>query len=70
MCSQLHQFLAPRSIAIIGASNDPTKRGYQALKYLIADKFAGGIYPIHPREQEILGIRAYPSVSAVESTRM
>ncbi len=67
MCSQLHQFLAPRSIAVIGASNDPTKRGFQALKYLIADKFAGGIYPIHPREQEILGIRAYPTVSAVEA---
>jgi len=65
MSCQLHQFLAPSSIAIIGASKDPTKRGYQALKYLIADNFAGGIYPIHPREPEILGIPAYPSVSAV-----
>lgn len=58
-------FLAPRSIAIIGASRDPTKRGYQALRRLIADAFPGGIFPIHPKEPEILGIRAYPSIAAV-----
>ncbi|MBK8907426.1 MAG: acetate--CoA ligase family protein [Rhodospirillales bacterium] len=58
-------FLAPRSIAVIGASRDPTKRGYQALRYLIADNFPGGIFPIHPKEPEILGIPAYPSVAAV-----
>jgi Acyl-CoA synthetase (NDP forming) len=58
-------FLAPRSVAVVGASKDPTKRGYQALRYLIADQFEGGIFPIHPKETEILGIRAYPSVGAV-----
>ena len=67
MTNPLREFLAPRSVAVIGASKDPTKRGYQALRYLIADNFAGGIYPIHPKEPEILGIRAYPSVSAVEA---
>lgn len=55
-------FLSPSSIAIIGASNDPTKRGYQAIRYLIADQFKGGIYPIHPRESEILGIEVFASV--------
>ena len=59
-------FLSPKSIAIIGASKDPTKRGYQAIRYLIADKFPGGIYPIHPREKEILGIEVYASVADVE----
>ena len=58
-------FLSPRSIAIVGASNDPTKRGYQAIRYLIADDFSGNIYPIHPREDEILGLRAYPRVGDV-----
>lgn len=67
MSNQLGQFLAPRSVAIIGASNDPTKRGYQALKTLIADDFAGDIYPIHPREPEILGVHAYPSVAAIDA---
>ncbi|MEG3620021.1 acetate--CoA ligase family protein [Magnetovibrio sp. PR-2] len=61
-------FLSPKSIAIIGASKDPTKRGYQAIRYLIADKFPGGIYPIHPREPEILGIPAYASVTDVQDT--
>jgi acetyltransferase len=58
-------FLGPRSVAVVGASKDPTKRGYQALKYLISDKFAGGIYPIHPKESEILGVQAYPSLKDV-----
>ncbi|MCW5699693.1 MAG: CoA-binding protein, partial [Rhodospirillales bacterium] len=65
MSNGLLGFLAPRSVAVVGASKDPTKRGYQALRYLIADKFAGGIYPIHPKESEILGIQAFPSVSDV-----
>ncbi len=65
MTSGFLGFLAPRSVAVIGASKEPTKRGYQALRYLIADKFAGGIYPIHPTESEILGIQAYPSLTAV-----
>lgn len=58
-------FLSPDSVAVVGASKDPTKRGYQALRYLISDQFEGAIYPIHPKEDEILGIQAYPSVSAV-----
>ncbi len=58
-------FLSPRSIAIVGASNDPTKRGYQAIRYLIADNFSGDIYPIHPREREILGLQAYPRIGDV-----
>lgn len=58
-------FLSPKSIAVIGASKDPTKRGYQAIRCLIADKFPGGIYPVHPREKEILGIEVFPNVAKV-----
>ncbi len=58
-------FLAPAAIAVVGASKDPAKRGYQALRHLIADQFTGEIYPIHPTEPEILGIRAFPSVGDV-----
>jgi acyl-CoA synthetase (NDP forming) len=50
---------------VVGASSNPSKRGHQAIRQLLADEVEANIYPIHPRETEILGLRAYPSVSAV-----
>lgn len=63
--SELHDFLAPDSIAVIGASSDPTKRGYKALVGLIDGGYEGRIYPINPKAPEILGLPAYPSVLAL-----
>lgn len=54
--SRLHDFLAPDSIAIIGASADPTKRGYKAMVGLIKGNYRGKVYPINPKVPEILGI--------------
>ena len=54
--SPLHDFLAPGSIAIVGASADPTKRGYKAMVGLIRGNYRGRIYPINPRVPEILGV--------------
>ncbi len=64
--SPLHGILAPRSVAVIGASNDPRKRGYQAIKRLLADRFPGPIYPINPRQSEVLGLQAYPNICDVD----
>ncbi|MCP4470826.1 MAG: CoA-binding protein [Gammaproteobacteria bacterium] len=58
-------FLNPTSIAIIGASKNPAKRGYQAMRQLIRDKFSGHIYPVNPKEDEILDIPAYKSIEAL-----
>ncbi|MCP4394088.1 MAG: CoA-binding protein [Alphaproteobacteria bacterium] len=66
MSEQINQFLAPKSIAIIGASTDPKKRGHQALKRLLSDDFSGEIYPINPKAHEILGLKAYASVNDIE----
>lgn len=65
MTSSLHGFLAPDSIAIIGASADPTKRGYKAMVGLLNDGYEGTIYPINPKADEILGVKAYSSVTAL-----
>lgn len=65
MKSSLHDFLAPDSIAIVGASADPTKRGYKAMIGLLNDGYQGTIYPINPKADEILGAKAYPSVTAL-----
>ena len=65
MTSFLHGFLAPNSIAIVGASLDPTKRGYKALFGLLKDGYEGAIYPINPKVEEILGVKVYPSIIAM-----
>ncbi len=65
MNSSLHDFLAPNSIAIVGASADPTKRGYKAMIGLLNDGYQGTIYPINPKADEILGVKAYPSITAL-----
>ncbi|AWB34413.1 acetate--CoA ligase family protein [Orrella marina] len=63
--SELHAFLAPDSIAIIGASADPTKRGYKAMVGLIKGHYTGRVYPINPKVDEILGVKAYSSLGEV-----
>lgn len=61
--SSLSRLFAPRSIAVIGASPAPEKAGYQLLRVL--GEFPGRIYPINPKAGEVLGFRAYPSLTAV-----
>ena len=52
----------PRSVAIVGASSDPTKRGYQAVRALLEAGYAGPIYPVNPRGGELHGVRVYESL--------
>ena len=63
--SPLHDFLAPDSIAVLGASTDPTKRGYKAMVGLIKDGYKGAIYPINPKANMVLGVKTFPSLGAV-----
>lgn len=54
---------APRSVAIVGASADPTKTGGRPVAYLRKHGFAGEIWPINPRVETIEGLRCYASVA-------
>ncbi|PXX99631.1 acetate--CoA ligase family protein [Halomonas sp. LBP4] len=63
--SPLHDILAPTGIAVVGASADPTKRGYKAMAGLVKDGYRGDIYPVNPRADMILGVKAWPSVTAI-----
>src|SRR5688572_10819611 len=56
----------PRSVAIVGASSDPTKRGYQAVRALLDAGYAGPIYPVNPRGGELHGMRVYTSLESVK----
>lgn len=60
--SPLHDFLAPRSVAVVGASQDPTKRGYKAMVGLVKQGFRGAIYPINPKVDQVMGAKAYASL--------
>lgn len=66
--SPLHDILAPTGIAVIGASVDPTKRGYKAMVGLIKEGYRGDIYPVNPKADMILGVKAWPSVTAIPGT--
>lgn len=59
---RLRYLFAPRSIAIAGASNNPDKWGNRILFNLTRGGFQGSIYPVNPRESEVLGYKAYPGL--------
>lgn len=59
----LEHLLNPRSVAVAGASANPAKQGHRYLKHLLDYGFKGGIYPVNPREAEILGVKTYPSMA-------
>ncbi len=61
----LERILNAQSVAIVGASKNPTKRGYQAIKTLLDEKYEGKIYPVNPKESSILGLKCYPKVSDI-----
>jgi acetyl-CoA synthetase (ADP-forming) len=61
----LKAMLEPKSIAVIGASRSPGKIGYVVLRNIIGYGYSGRVYPINPHANEILGLKAYPSVLEV-----
>jgi acyl-CoA synthetase (NDP forming) len=61
----VHNVLHPRSIAVIGASTDPTKLGHAVLLHLLRGNFAGPVYPVNPEARSVRGVRAYPAVTDI-----
>lgn len=62
----LYKILNAKSVAIVGASKNETKRGYQAIRILLDEKFGGKIYPVNPKESSILGLKCYSKVSEID----
>jgi acetate---CoA ligase (ADP-forming) len=60
--------LSPRSVAIVGQSNDVSKTAGRPLKYLRQAGFPGRIYPINPGRETVVGERAWPSLAALPET--
>jgi acetyl coenzyme A synthetase (ADP forming)-like protein len=61
----LKALLAPRSIAVIGASRTPRTMGNQVLANLLRQGFTGTVYPVNPRARSVCSVLSYPSIAEV-----
>jgi acetate---CoA ligase (ADP-forming) len=66
--SSLSRLLNPRSVAVIGASDDPARIGGKPIAYMLKQGYAGKIYPVNPNRETVQGLKAYPSVQALPET--
>jgi acetate---CoA ligase (ADP-forming) len=64
----LTALLAPRSVAIFGASNDPERISGRPLRYFLEAGYSGALYPINPNRDRVQGVPAYPDLAAVPGT--
>ena len=59
----MRAILNPASIAIVGASNDPTKLTGRPIAHLQRYGYSGAIYPINPRSDIVAGLKSYPAAA-------
>jgi acetyltransferase len=58
----LDPIFKPQSVAIIGATEKPGSVGRTLLWNLIQSPFGGTVFPVNPKRESVLGIKAYPSL--------
>ena len=58
----LSRLMNPASIATFGAGNNFMKMGTMQALSIVKDGYAGKVYPVHPREKEVMGQKAYASI--------
>ena len=64
----LTRLFYPGSIAVLGATDTKGKLGYNVMYNLLSHHFRGKIYPVNPRKDMIMGLKAYPSINDVPET--
>ncbi len=65
MRTDIERFFSPKSIAIIGASQDLVTISGQPLKHLLSHGYQGKLYPINPKYAEISGVQCFPSLESL-----
>ena len=65
MKQTLDTFFKPKSIAVVGASKNTTKIGHAALKNILISDYICNLYPINPKEKEILGLKCYKKIADI-----
>jgi len=66
MTNSLTPFFEPQSVAIIGASKNPTKLSHGIVKNMLTSGYQGKIFPINPKADAILGLKCFPSITHVD----
>src|SRR5215831_1060507 len=61
----LDVFFSPKTVALIGATENPGSVGRTILWNLVTSPFGGTVYPVNPKRPSVLGVKAYPSVSEI-----
>jgi acyl-CoA synthetase (NDP forming) len=61
----MNRIFRPKTLAIIGASNSPDKVGYLFMSDLLKRGYKGTLYPVNPRNDTILGLRAYANINDI-----
>ena len=64
----LDKIFNPKSVAVIGASDEEGSVGYALMKNFLDSSFEGEVYPVNIRKKEILGLKAYPTVEQLPKT--
>jgi len=61
----LESFFNPESVAIVGASRQKGKVGYEILSNMIEAGFKGKIFPVNPNADEIDGVKCFPDLQSI-----
>ncbi|HEU5325078.1 MAG TPA: acetate--CoA ligase family protein, partial [Candidatus Limnocylindria bacterium] len=61
----LDVLFAPKSVAVIGATESPGKVGRTLLANLISSPFGGTVFPVNPTRASVLGVKAYPDLASI-----
>jgi acetate---CoA ligase (ADP-forming) len=64
------ELIAPKSIVVVGASNNTTKPGGKLLKNLLDNNFKGELFVVNPNSDEVQGVKSYPSVNDLPPIEM
>lgn len=65
LCTQIKRFIEPESVAMIGVSSRTGFGSFNGMECMIARGYKGRIYAVNPRGEEILGVKAYTSVTGI-----
>ena len=66
--TSLDALFRPRSVAILGASDDPTRISGRPVRYLLEGGFKGPLYPVNPNRDTVQGLKAYKTLADVPET--
>src|SRR5215831_1365210 len=61
----LDVFFSPKTVAVVGATENQNSVGRTLLWNLVTSPFGGTVYPVNPKRPSVLGVKAYPTISDI-----